>query len=191
LRAAICLLNHPDLPRAEVFDGQTIHKRREWNDIVPAGDEALCDLFRFTFVRHPLERFASFYRNKIGTVAPAATADRFVRMGLCGGMSLEEVVERVLTVPPAALDPHIAPQSLLVYDGETPRVDFIGRLERFADDLAFVQKKCGVTLDLGRLNATQPQGSASAAPRARVPDTIRARLEALYAEDFARFGYTP
>jgi len=89
------------------------------------------------------------------------------------------------------LDPHIAPQHLLVYDGATSRVDFVGRLERFADDLAIVEGKCGVRLDLGRLNATQPHAPPSSAPGGELPEPIRSRLNAFYAEDYARFGYTP
>jgi hypothetical protein len=191
LRAAICLLNHPHLPRAEVFDGETIHKRRDWNDMVPPGDNALRGCFRFTFVRHPLERFASFYRNKIASKPPATVAERFLRIGLRGGMALEEVIERVLAVPATALDPHIAPQTLLVYDGDAPRVDFIGRLEQFTDDLAVVEEKCGVRLDLGRLNATQQHAPHGSSHRTTLPEAAVARLNALYAEDYARFGYEP
>jgi hypothetical protein len=188
LRAAICLMNHPELPREDVFNGESIHKRRDWNDIVEPGDKGLRGCFRFTFVRHPLERFASFYRNKIESVAPEATAQRFIRHGLRGGMRIEEVVERVVAIPPTELDPHIAPQSLLVYDQETPRVDFIGRLERFAEDLAIVETQCGVRFELGRLNATQPN-TRTKTPGEGLGDRNRALLNALYADDYARFGY--
>jgi hypothetical protein len=187
LRVAICLLNRPDLSPAEVRQPGAIHSHREWNDIVPPSDSAVRKCFRFTFVRHPLARFLSFYRNKIGEVRPEDTEQRFVRLGLQGGMSLAEVIERVLALPRADLDPHLVPQSHLVMDGKRPRVDFIGRLERFAEDLETVEKKAGVRLDVGSLNASVSPVAKDF--RTELGEENAQRLSALYHDDFTHFGY--
>ena len=185
-RVALCLLSRPDLPRDAVRQPGAIHQHRDWNDLVPPTFSGLRKYFRFTFVRHPLERFASFYRNKIADVSPELLAPRFARAGLTAGMPIEAVVERVLATPAAELDPHIVPQSHLVFDEDgAPRVDFIGRLERVAEDLAEVERRAGVHLDLDHLNTTRRE------PAETVPASVREQLITLYSDDFALLGYEP
>ncbi|KAK1869273.1 hypothetical protein I4F81_011752 [Pyropia yezoensis] len=77
-------------------------------------------------------------RNGVGGVAVAAGG---VGRGGSGGIeaaprpSFRAFVDELLKVPPAAMNPHWAPQSLLCGFGEMP-YDFVGRFERLAADAA-------------------------------------------------------
>lgn len=188
-RAAMCLLQRPELDYETVMAGGALREHREWHEKARAGKDSLAGLWSFTFVRHPFARFASFYRNKIAGVAPENTAPRFVRMGLLGGMDLQSVISRVLELEPSELDPHLVPQSYIVFDGERPRADFIGRLEALAEGLAVVEARAGVPLNLGRLNRSG--GGAKTAASHPLDPASAERLLPLYAEDFRRFGYEP
>ena len=188
LRAALCLLNHPELPREQVLDPDVLQKNKAWNDMAPAATADLRGLFRFTFVRDPFARFLSFHRNKIAAATPATLRPRFAQLGLAAGLSLADTLTRVEAIPPGQLDAHIVPQSLLVYSGGKPRVDFIGHIEQFGADLARVEEQAGVKLDIQQLNAT---AAPPRDPRETLDPAIRERLARLYADDLANFGYAP
>ena len=189
MQAALALLNHPELTREEVSARGAIQQHREWVDFVKAGDPALKGFFRFTFVREPCSRFASFFRSKVHNLTNERIKPRFASMGIRAGMSMDDVLDIVDAIPVAELDPHLVPQIRLVFSGEKPRVDFIGRFESLAGGLDEVAARTGVRLDLPRLNVTV--GTPDRDLREPISDAVRARLAKLYAEDFARFGYTP
>ena len=189
MRAALCLWNRPDVPREQLLERGAFVRHPEWSDLVVPHDPILATCFRFTFVRHPSERFASFFRSKIGNRPENEIKPHFLKMGLRAGMSPEEVFACVASVPRENLDPHLTPQSYFVFENGKPRVEFVGQLERLAHGLDEIAAKTGTRLEMLKLNATEKNPSAP--PREPLAPELRQRLAAFYAEDFARFGYEP
>ena len=72
-----------------------------------------------------------------------------------------------------------------------PRVDFIGRLETLGSDIDTISAR--IVGEIGEAPLVQRAGHATGASgRARdmYDDECRALIERIYAEDFARFGYS-
>lgn len=189
VRAALCLWNRPDVPREQLLERGAFVRHPEWSDLASPRDPILADCFRFTFVRHPYERFASFFRSKIGNRTESAIKPHFRKMGLRAGMNPEEVFACVEAVPRENLDPHLTPQSYFVFEDGKPRVEFIGCLECLAAGLDEIAAKTGTRLELLKLNATEKNPSAP--PREPLASELKQRLAIFYADDFARFGYEP
>jgi len=189
LRAAICLLNHPDLDPALVTRDEWIHENRAMNDILRRGAPELEKLFRFTFVRHPYARFVSFYRNKIAEPDSPAVAKRFGKQGFSAGMSIDAALDVIEATPVRQLDPHLIPQVDLVYRGGASLVEFIGRVERLGDDINVVEDRAGISLNLPHLNRAAGGGVERA--RELLTEAARARLQRIYQRDFERFAYEP
>lgn len=189
LRAAICLLNHPELDPQLVTRDEWIHEHREMNDILGPDAPELSQIFRFTFVRHPYGRFVSFYRNKIADADSPAVARRFGKQGFSVGMSIDAALEVIEATPVHQLDPHLIPQVDLVYRGGPSLVEFIGRVERLAEDVKVVENRAGISLNLPHLNRAAGGGVERA--REFLTEAARARLQRIYQRDFERFAYEP
>jgi Sulfotransferase family len=187
MRAVFCWLNHPEIPREEVLEFGAFKRHPEWDDLVDADSSIARPFFKFTFVRDPYTRFASFYRSKIRDRGEAQIHPRFQRLGFVAGMSIEQTFDHIEAMPAADRDLHFTPQSYFVFGGRKARVDFIGKLEHLADGIEKIADKTGIRLDLPRLNATD--GAAAHEPRETLSPAMRQRVAKLYAEDFERFGY--
>jgi hypothetical protein len=112
--------------------------------------EALTDFFRFAFVRNPWDRFASEYvwRRRWYLAKPADRTDYFY--GHSHLESMDKFV-RALEIPESqridarrGFDAHLETQSSFLLDeaGEVG-VDYIGRFERFREDLSSVARRLG------------------------------------------------
>ena len=187
LRAAICLLNHPELSPKLVTSDEWVHRNRKMNDILRPGAPELAKMFRFTFVRHPYTRFVSFYRNKIAEPESPAVTRRFAKQGFTGGMSIDTALDVIEATRTEHLDPHLIPQVELVYRGGAALAEFIGRVERIADDIKVVEDRSGVALNLPHLNRAAGGGVDRA--RQLLSEQARVRLQRIYARDFERLNY--
>lgn len=145
--------------------------------------------YRFTFVREPLARLESAYRNKI-VDTPDSPWQRRVRAAL--GQTGDSVpsFEEFLTVvegqdPVTEMDPHWRPQHLTLMH---PMVtyDRIGRLENIEADLALVRAEAGLP-DLPLPHRNRGSGTGASVYDGR-PDLV-SRATALYAHDFELYGY--
>lgn len=93
------------------------------------------DLPIFTFVRHPIVKFLSYYQNKF---VEAKNGEfeliHLKKLGFSPSMTLEEVVDYMLTIPVDEMEHHAQPQSnILIKHGEL-LPDYVGKLESLATE---------------------------------------------------------
>ena len=144
------------------------------NAVLPSAREYE-DYFKFTFVRHPLERALSWYKNALRDpihqknygIDPTLNFDRFIRKFAGKGF--------------------LRPQTywLKDYNGNIP-MDFIGKFEQLAEDYKRVCVRIGVEgPELPhKIEAQKKQNDAP------VEDKTIAFISDYYAEDMETFGYT-
>lgn len=146
----------------------------------------LTDYFRFTFVRHPLDRLVSCYAQKVVLYARQLQMPLlFWRYGrrFWPEMSFAEFVTAVAAIPDSRADRHFRSQYTFVYQEGKPIVDFVGRFEQLASDWAVVQQQTG----LGPLPHFNPSPHK---PFAEMYTPALAQLAAArYRQDMALFGY--
>jgi hypothetical protein len=153
--------------------------------------------YRFTFVRHPLHRLESAYRDKILSSQVGSTGSRDwaqpfrERLGLGSRETASLTFDQFLTVleeqdPVSEMDPHFRPQHVnLMY----PLVNYdrIGRVETFDADLERIRDEAGLPkVPFEVLNASRVTNHGSVFDGR--PDRIR-RAEQIYAKDFELYGY--
>jgi hypothetical protein len=132
-------------------------------------------------VRNPYARFYSFYKSKI--LAGQDPGNYYERFGLAKGCSFEECVGIITSLDPRELEHHAAPQSMLLTEDGNLLVDFVGKVESFAEDWTVINNLVGSDLYLDHLNRTDnfsgPVYSAE----------TKERIFAYYRDDFLVFGY--
>ncbi len=146
----------------------------------------LTDYFRFTFVRHPLDRLVSCYAQKIVLYARQLQMPLlFWRYGrrFWPEMSFAEFVTAVAAIPDGRADRHFCSQHTFVYRQGAPIVDFVGRFEQLAQDWEFVRQQANI----GPLPHFNPSPHK---PFAEMYTPALAQLAvARYRQDMALFGY--
>jgi hypothetical protein len=144
------------------------------------GAEVWADYFSFAFVRNPWDRFVSLYHYLRDRYADPAFSGKQPRMA--------ELFRRAPDFDTYAriYEQDRRDQASMVrdYDGSV-LVNFVGRYERLAEDLARVGAATGIDLTVPHLNASD-HGPYRDYYTART----RAKIAELYATDIALFGYT-
>src|SRR5262245_38843197 len=153
--------------------------------------------FTFAFVRNPWDRLVSCYRDKIlgevdgftnFTIRPGvanclAHYDAFI-----AGMSFEEFVYAVASIPDAEADAHFRSQyTFLSNEAGQIGIDFVGKYERLLADFRLVQQRIGLPyVELPRLQAARYP--------VRYTDYYSAKLQKVVTERFSKdielFEYT-
>ena len=148
------------------------------------------EYFRFAFVRNPWSRLVSCYTDKLVGKRPRRFENfvphypymRFERM------SFADFARFACRIPDDLCEPHFRPQAAFFDDDE---VDFIGRFERFAEDLEYVVHRLG--LDRRFLKWCNTHVNVSRKGGRHYTEFYDAGLQRLvgrkYATDIARFGY--
>ncbi|MEN8674007.1 sulfotransferase family 2 domain-containing protein [Nocardioides sp.] len=141
--------------------------------------EAFDGYFKFGFVRHPLDRFVSAWRDRVlARNYFRFDDDQWERMRTIeafaewvGALDLEDV---------ASVDQHLVLQSRAIDLGQ---VDQVGRLETFAEDFAQVCRRLSIP------EVVEESRNRSVAARPEVSDELRDRVLDLYRLDFQVLGY--
>ena len=140
--------------------------------------------FLFAFVRNPLSRAWSCYRNKVINPKRALKEDVLSNREFHYGMDFTEFVDVLAELPDDIVDRHLRSQSWFLCDEQGLLPDYIGKLENFDADWAVISQKYGLPDPVHR-NKTGGSG--------KITDTCtRASLEKLikrYANDIRLFGY--
>jgi len=139
--------------------------------------------FAFTFVRHPIDRFVSFYRDKVLGWDPAIKPE-LEAIGVHHRMPIGELIATLARHPPEAYEKHVRPQHVFLLSARGAlTVDFLGRLERTEADWSRVTRLAGLELDLGHEHRQAKEGRLPISP------ADYERLLGLYAKDFELLGY--
>jgi hypothetical protein len=161
-----------------------------WRELAPDGNMHLpldqCprnDLFRFAFVRHPLEVYRSLWQYKMGAGwDPENVLDR-----TCGDPDFSTFVLRVVEKYPGVcgsmFEAYVGPPG--------SEIEFIGRQERLVEDLVTSLRQAGEQFDENTIRNLE---RANVSDRLRFPAVLtREAREALLwseRETLKRFGYT-
>ena len=141
----------------------------------------------FAFVRNPLERLYSCYKNKVlGPVGKPDGVNLFWAYGIELGIGFPEFVERVARVPDRIADRHLRSQHRFLYHGEQLVPRFLGRFERFEEDWEDLRARTSLP-GLGVHENRSPRTGTSWQGAYR-PHLARLAAER-YATDIERFGY--
>jgi hypothetical protein len=176
------------------FDPANVHTEHRLPKVAELGRRTVEELlagagYRFTFVRHPLTRFASAYRDKLVNDAerrPMIQAALGLPEDPDVPVSLEQFVSGVEQQDPLVeMDPHWRPQHVnLMHPVVT--YDHVGRVETFSEDLATITKAAGLPpVPFVHRNAS---ATTRTSPFAGRPDLVQ-RVEAIYALDYELYGY--
>ena len=166
-------------------------RHRTFGEILAARPE-VADYTSAAFVRHPVERCLSFWRDKHTLALGRRDARRwFIEPwhGLGTGMSFAELC-RWLDTPcgsDAFADRHWLSQHVQIRTSGGRLPDVLGRFEQLEEDWRALCDRVGLPhRPLPRLNADPP---ARRAEPAALDGGTRARLGQRYAEDFRLGGY--
>jgi hypothetical protein len=136
----------------------------------------------FTFVRNPLDRLYSCYRNKVHL---QETQNTFWKHQMDLHATFEEFVERVAEIPDELADRHIRSQHRFLFDGDRLSVRFLGRFESLQKDWISL----GQLYDLPRLPHRNRSGDESYR-EAYTPEMARLAASR-YRRDIDLLGYGP
>ena len=171
----------------------SVHSREaisNYFDQVRADEQGIENYITFTFVRHPVRRLESFYRDKIMSAKPEQMIfDNVNCFGIYHGMSYKDCVQALVNIKkPDLLNPHVAPQYyFLLRDGKQSRVQHIYRLENFSADFARLQALSRVNTEVEPANKNIYSGRKYC--DFSLPDKLQDRLVDFFRPDFTLLGY--
>jgi hypothetical protein len=148
-------------------------------------------VYRFSFVRNPYSRLRSAFRQKILQPALHESAAPYlanIAWSEPRQPTFAEFVRLVVDQSDARMNIHWKPQHLCLGQGVVD-FDFIGRVERFEDDIRTVLDRIGADKGLYQPKASVNRLPPSQAPETAYTDEMAAAVFARYRRDFDQFGY--
>lgn len=196
IRSILMFYNDPQLyeEKIEHFAGAN-YEFHHADNVVEETTEPPEDCLRFTVVRHPFDRFLSYYHNLIKDMDEKdltaeekdETNSRLGSFGFQVGMSFDAYCEAVFSRPHRSQNPHVRRQVDILLAGGTLAVDFIGRLETFNRDIERVAALCGQQAPpMRNLNRSSNKGWRNSD---LITADVRGKLSEFYDQDLAFFGY--
>jgi dermatan 4-sulfotransferase 1 len=140
------------------------------------------DNFIFAFVRNPYERIHSCYKNKIEDVRNFGGSNIFEKHGIGLGVTFDEFVRRVSSLPDNKSDRHFRSQAWFLTLEGLLFPSFVGKLENLSEDWDILEKRFGI--------APPPKINVSSVkPLPEMSVQTKSLICERYAEDFKLFGY--
>ncbi|MCE2523665.1 MAG: sulfotransferase family 2 domain-containing protein [Rhodobacteraceae bacterium] len=135
----------------------------------------------FTVVRHPIDRFASAYRNRVTTNQENGlkrSLQTFLNCPEDTSISIDDLIAYVAETQPDVMDQHVCPQWSVCGFGRVP-LEMIGKVERLERD---VQAFANAGL-------IEPRSISRLVVRKVLSAKQKSAISRLYARDFEVFNY--
>ena len=143
-RQARILFNHDDEVRYNKDFKAKLDKKLK-QSLKPSQVERLKgDLYLFSFVRNPLSRLYSCYRDKVVNAEKRRRHCTLSPYGINFGMSFDEFVFRIAEIPDDKANDHFRSlHTFLTYKGRS-FVDYVGKVENFNEEWRPLEEKFGL-----------------------------------------------
>lgn len=115
----------------------------------------------FTFTRHPIEKFVSYYKDKfVRARGQGFELDHLKKLKFDPGMSLEEVVRHMMTIPVEKMEHHAQPQHRILIKNGRLIPDFVGKVEDMLSEWPLISEValCNFSIEQKK---TPPKGKGS------------------------------
>ncbi|MGL1832507.1 sulfotransferase family 2 domain-containing protein [Rhodocyclaceae bacterium SMB388] len=178
------LLGRPDVSRRAVKE--RVEARIRLSLDITGVKERRKTLFVFTFVRNPLTRLHSCYRDKVVNAAERREKCTLSPYGIQFGMSFDEFAMRIAEIPDARADQHFRSQHSFVASGGALLVDYVGKIEQFEEDWLPLKVRFGLPPPA---RSRRVSGEPLAVPDLPLSRAAAEQAVRRYAEDIEIFGY--
>lgn len=139
----------------------------------------------FTFVRNPIDKFTSYYRDKfVGGRKDGFELSYLTYLGFDPFMNMDEMVSHMMTIPVIEMEHHAQPQYRILIKHGQLLPDFIGHFERMDESWAQIAQMSLVDLQLG-----QRRNNTSEKTVEPISAQSMSALCQYYSIDFALFNY--
>lgn len=139
----------------------------------------------FTFVRHPIDKFISYYRDKFYRVRNTGfDLVDLPKLGFDPQMSVDEAVAHMMTIPVGKMEHHAQPQSRILVRHGKLLADYVGKFETIQDEWKYIAK-----LSLANFDLQYPRNSTEKNQEFSVSDASVGALFRYYETDFLLFDY--
>lgn len=145
------------------------------------------ELLTFAFVRHPLDRLHSAWKDKIRNRTDESR-NLFAEHGLTLDATFDEFVRVVSGIPDEVADSHVRSQTSLLCDAHGLVVDHLGRFETLSQDWKRLTLPPHGVPDLPHRNSSGPSDGVPSWTAVYTPETWELAVSR-YADDLATFGY--
>jgi len=139
--------------------GLDVHMHSGWHKEYRKLKDPSSAYFKFAFVRNPLSRLVSCYRDKI--LFEGASVDypdyyfKNYYFDIPPNISFASFVERIVKIPDHLADRHFKSQSYSIFRRDKSiKPDFIGRFENLQQDWSVLAKKFGLHPELAHLHSS-------------------------------------
>ena len=112
--------------------------------------------FKFSFVRNPINRIVSTYRDKIQMPEYIDFLQKTISPLFKLSMPFNEFIDLACSIPDEQSDQHMIPQHCLIYHENKLMLDFVGRVENIKKDFNIICQKFNLKVSLPILNSTNP-----------------------------------
>lgn len=153
---------------------------------------AVSEFFHFTFVRHPVNRFLSCYRDKIEGGEKSYYVNKWLGREAGQHVTMAQFID-YLEQGGLYTNAHWAPQADLV-PSDIDNLDFIGKVENIENDWALLTEKLDVDWPLAffaphSTSRNDTSGKETQRSKPALDNSTLRRVEHLYRQDFTLFGY--
>ncbi|MEM1189227.1 MAG: sulfotransferase family 2 domain-containing protein [Pseudomonadota bacterium] len=144
------------------------------------------DLPVFTYVRNPIDKFLSYYRDKfLGAREQGFELPHLGQLGFSPSMDIEDVVEHMLQIPVEKMEHHAQPQHRIVAPQGSYVAEFTGQVEGMDESWAYIQALSLCDFVVARTRNTTDRNSSPIELR----EQTMSKLVAYYDADFDVFEY--
>ncbi len=139
----------------------------------------------FTFVRNPLIRIVSCYKNLVVDITENDIAFPYYPGVFSREMTFAEFVDKIIYIPDWRADRHFKSQSAHLRKPGLKKIDYIGKLENFDEDIKQITDR----IEIPYIDPVNVSSRAATKLEEYYTKEVAEKVHKRYLEDFRSLGY--